>query len=131
MMQHPGDERHWGPPDRGRVFLFHGPSSPSQEPGRRIRSNANQSGRGSLDHKIDTALKHPYSIPVVAVAGHRPIAGGTNVLLDHRFAAELTLSHLYSLGHRDIAFMRGQPFSSDSDERSALAASGARDQNQD
>jgi LacI family transcriptional regulator len=66
---------------------------------------------------IDTALEHPYSIPVVAVAGHRPITGVTNVLLDHRFAAELTLSHLYSLGHRDIAFMRGQPFSSDSDER--------------
>ena len=66
---------------------------------------------------IDTALEHPYSIPVVAVAVHRPISGVTNVLLDHRFAAELTLSHLYSLGHRDIAFMRGQPFSSDSDER--------------
>jgi DNA-binding LacI/PurR family transcriptional regulator len=66
---------------------------------------------------IDTALEHPYSIPVVAVAGHRPIAGVTNVLLDHRFAAELTLSHLHSLGHRSIAFMRGQPFSSDSDER--------------
>lgn len=66
---------------------------------------------------IDTALEHPYSIPVVAVAGHRPITGVTNVLLDHRFAAELTLSHLYSLGHREIAFMRGQPFSSDSDER--------------
>jgi LacI family transcriptional regulator len=66
---------------------------------------------------IDTALEHPYSIPVVAVAGHRPISGVTNVLLDHRFAAELTLSHLHSLGHREIAFMRGQPFSSDSDER--------------
>jgi len=38
-------------------------------------------------------------------------------VLDHRFAAELTLTHLHSLGHRRIAFMRGQPFSSDSDER--------------
>ncbi len=27
------------------------------------------------------------------------------------------LGHLYGLGHRRIAFMRGQPFSSDSDER--------------
>jgi LacI family transcriptional regulator len=54
---------------------------------------------------------------VVAVAGHRPIDGVTNVLLDHRFAAELTLRHLYALGHRQIAFMRGQSFSSDSDER--------------
>jgi DNA-binding LacI/PurR family transcriptional regulator len=66
---------------------------------------------------IDTALEHPFPVPVVAVAGHRPVAGVTNVVLDHRFAAELTLTHLHSLGHRRIAFMRGQPFSSDSDER--------------
>ncbi|HVU47606.1 MAG TPA: LacI family DNA-binding transcriptional regulator [Terracidiphilus sp.] len=66
---------------------------------------------------IDTLLEHPIGIPVVAVAGHKHIEGVTNVLLDHRRAAELALSHLYSLGHRKIAFMRGQPFSSDSDER--------------
>lgn len=66
---------------------------------------------------VDTALEHSYPIPVVAVAGHKAISGVTNVLLDHRFAAELTLSHLYSLGHRNVAFMRGQPFSSDSSER--------------
>ena len=66
---------------------------------------------------IDTALEHSLSVPVVAVAGHRHIQGVTNVVLDHRRAAELTLTHLYSLGHRRIAFMRGQPFSSDSDDR--------------
>ena len=66
---------------------------------------------------IDTALEHPFPVPVVAVAGHRPVAGVTNVVLNHRFAAELTLTHLHSLGHRRIAFMRGQHFSSDSDER--------------
>ncbi len=66
---------------------------------------------------IDTRLEHPVPIPVVAVAGHRQIDGVTNVLLDHARAAELALGHLYSLGHRKIAFMRGQPFSSDSDER--------------
>jgi len=66
---------------------------------------------------IDTHLEHPVSIPVVAVAGHRHIEGVTNVLLDHARAAGLTLEHLHSLGHRKIAFMRGQPFSSDSDER--------------
>jgi DNA-binding LacI/PurR family transcriptional regulator len=66
---------------------------------------------------VDTALEHSFAVPVVAVAGHRVINGVTNIVLDHRFAAELTLAHLYSLGHRHIAFMRGQPFSSDSDER--------------
>jgi LacI family transcriptional regulator len=66
---------------------------------------------------IDTLLEHHVSVPVVAVAGHQRIEGVTNVVLDHALAAELTLTHLYSLGHRQIAFMRGQPFSSDSDER--------------
>src|SRR5580704_5076570 len=66
---------------------------------------------------IDTALQHSLPIPVVAVAGHRRIEGVTNILLDHRRAAELSLNHLHSLGHRKIAFMRGQSFSSDSDER--------------
>jgi DNA-binding LacI/PurR family transcriptional regulator len=66
---------------------------------------------------IDTLLEHPFQVPVVAVAGHRPIDGVTNVVLDHRFAAELALTHLHSLGHRRIAFMRGQSFSLDSDER--------------
>ncbi len=66
---------------------------------------------------IDTRLEHPISIPVVAVAGHRHIEGVTNVLLDHARAAELSLGHLHGLGHRNIAFMRGQPFSSDSDDR--------------
>ncbi len=66
---------------------------------------------------IDTLLEHPISIPVVAVAGHKRIDGVTNVVLDHHRAAELALNHLYGLGHRQIAFMHGQPFSSDSDER--------------
>jgi LacI family transcriptional regulator len=66
---------------------------------------------------LDTLLEQQIPVPVVAVAGHRHIDGVTNVVLDHMHAAELTLTHLYSLGHRKIAFMRGQSFSSDSDER--------------
>src|SRR5258705_13681702 len=66
---------------------------------------------------IDTALRHELPIPVVAVAGHRKIRGVTNVVLDHRRATELSLRHLFQLGHRRIAFMRGQSFSSDSDDR--------------
>jgi DNA-binding LacI/PurR family transcriptional regulator len=66
---------------------------------------------------IDTALTHELPLPVVAVAGHKKIPGVTNVFLDHHRAAELSLRHLHQLGHRHIAFMRGQPFSSDSDDR--------------
>ncbi|PYX28862.1 MAG: LacI family transcriptional regulator [Acidobacteria bacterium] len=66
---------------------------------------------------IDTALSHSLTMPVVSVAGHKKIPGVTNVTLDHRHAAELCLRHLHQLGHRHIVFMRGQPFSADSDER--------------
>jgi LacI family transcriptional regulator len=66
---------------------------------------------------IDTPLEHPFSVPVVAVGGHRPVDGVTNVKLDHRFAAELLLTYLHSLGHRRIAFVRGQAFSADAGER--------------
>jgi LacI family transcriptional regulator len=66
---------------------------------------------------IDTVLTHGMSLPVVAVAGHREIEGVTNVSLDQRRAAELTLRHLYKLGHRKIAFMRGGSHSSDAEER--------------
>ena len=66
---------------------------------------------------IDTALQHSLPIPVVAVASHKKIEGITNIALDHRRAAELALRHLHQLGHRHIAFMRGQTFSSDSDDR--------------
>jgi DNA-binding LacI/PurR family transcriptional regulator len=66
---------------------------------------------------VDTHIEHPIPVPLIAVAGHRRIKGVTNVVLDHVRAAELTLNHLYSLGHRNIAFMHGQPFSSDSNDR--------------
>jgi len=66
---------------------------------------------------VDTALEHSVQVPTVAIAGHRRIKGVTNVLLNHYSAAQLALTHLHSLGHRCIAFMQGQPFSSDSEER--------------
>jgi DNA-binding LacI/PurR family transcriptional regulator len=66
---------------------------------------------------IDTTLERTPAVPTVVVAGHQHLSGVTNVSLDHFKAAELTLGHLHSLGHRSIAFMHGMPFSSDSNER--------------
>ncbi len=66
---------------------------------------------------VDTPLERGLKLPVVSVAGHRPIEGVTNVVLDQLKAAELALRHLYQLGHRSIAFMRGGDWSSDADER--------------
>jgi DNA-binding LacI/PurR family transcriptional regulator len=66
---------------------------------------------------VDTALEQSPKLPVVAVAGHRKLENVTNVVLDQWRAAELALRHLYQLGHRKIAFMRGGSHSSDADER--------------
>ncbi len=76
---------------------------------------------------VDTLLSHRLPVPTVAVAGHGRIKGITNVVLDHKSAAEQTLQHLSGMGHRDIAFMRGQPFSSDSEARWSSLTRVARD----
>ncbi|HEY2461700.1 MAG TPA: LacI family DNA-binding transcriptional regulator [Candidatus Acidoferrum sp.] len=66
---------------------------------------------------VDTKLTKSPPVPTVAVAGHAEIKGVTSIILDHRHAAQVALQHLVDLGHREIAFIRGQPFSSDSAER--------------
>lgn len=76
---------------------------------------------------IDTILEKSMSLPVVVVAGHRKIEGVTNVVLDQKRAAELALRHLYQLGHRKIAFMRGGSHSSDADDRWNCLMGVARD----
>jgi LacI family transcriptional regulator len=66
---------------------------------------------------VDTSLSAQAQVPVVAISGHRDLPGVTNVLLDHVQAATLALEHLTNLGHRRIAFIKGQEFSSDTTAR--------------
>ncbi len=66
---------------------------------------------------IDTPVEHSFPFPVIAISGHRNVAGVTNVVIDHKRAAELALEHLVRMGHRDIAFMKGPKVSSDSEVR--------------
>jgi len=66
---------------------------------------------------VDTSIHHPLPLPTVVIAGHRQVEGVTNVVLDHQHAARLALSHLAELGHTEIAFMKGSPVSSDSEDR--------------
>ncbi|MBX3243747.1 MAG: LacI family DNA-binding transcriptional regulator [Acidobacteria bacterium] len=62
---------------------------------------------------VDTPIRFDPALPVVNVSGHQEIDGVTNVVLNHRHAAELGIGHLYNLGHRRIAAIKGQEFSSD------------------
>lgn len=66
---------------------------------------------------IDTPLRHGSRVPVVTVSGHHEPAGVTNIVLDHRRAADLAVGHLHALGHTKIAFIKGQEFSSDTEDR--------------
>src|SRR6266478_1269911 len=66
---------------------------------------------------VDLQLKEALLLPTVAVPGHKILPGVTNIVLDHHHAARIALTHLQELGHRDIAFLKGQPFSSDAEDR--------------
>jgi len=76
---------------------------------------------------VDTTVNDAPLLPTVAVAGHKKLKGVTNIVLDHEHAAVLALNHLKELGHKHVAFMKGNPISSDSKERwDAIACVAAR-----
>ena len=80
---------------------------------------------------IDTPLTRRLSVPTVTVSGHHEPEGVTNILLDHQRAAALAIDHLHEMGHREIAFIKGQQFSSDTESRwnsirAAMAARGMK-----
>jgi DNA-binding LacI/PurR family transcriptional regulator len=75
---------------------------------------------------VDTPYDQHLPLPVVSVSGHKRVPGVTNIVLNHRRAAETALSHLAALGHQNIAFLRGQEFSSDTAVRWEAIHSAAR-----
>ncbi|MDR3762746.1 MAG: LacI family DNA-binding transcriptional regulator [Acidobacteriota bacterium] len=66
---------------------------------------------------VDTPWNEPMRIPVVLISGHSSVAGVTNIVLNHERAAALALEHFVKLGHRRIAVIKGQDFSSDTETR--------------
>jgi len=76
---------------------------------------------------MDTILHKPLPLPTVNISGHTKVPGVTNVVLDHYKAARLALEHLISFGHQRIAFIKGQPYSSDSAERWRAIEQAARE----
>jgi DNA-binding LacI/PurR family transcriptional regulator len=66
---------------------------------------------------VDTPIRFPNRLPIVTVSGHEKVDGISNVILNHPHAAELGVGHLFDLGHRKIAFIKGQDFSSDTEIR--------------
>ena len=66
---------------------------------------------------VDTLCDEAMVVPLVSVSGHRDVEGVTNIALNHGQAARLALEHLHALGHRAVAFIKGQDFSSDTEVR--------------
>lgn len=66
---------------------------------------------------VDTLCQPGITVPIVSVSGHKHLPGVTNISLNHSKAARLALDHLKNLGHRKIAFIKGQAFSSDTEIR--------------
>ncbi|MFY9855873.1 MAG: LacI family DNA-binding transcriptional regulator [Terracidiphilus sp.] len=66
---------------------------------------------------VDSAIEEMLPVPLVSVSGHTRREGVINIELDHERAAHQALSHLQMLGHKQIAFIKGQPFSSDTKPR--------------
>jgi DNA-binding LacI/PurR family transcriptional regulator len=66
---------------------------------------------------VDTTIHEAPFLPTVAVPGHKKVKGVTNIVLDHHRAAFLALNHLKDLSHDHIAVLKGNPLSSDSQDR--------------
>ena len=67
---------------------------------------------------LNTSAEHiEVPVPVVAISAHSQVENVTNIVLDHHAAVEQALKHLYELGHRRIAFMRGPEAIPDSEFR--------------
>lgn len=80
-----------------------------------LRSMVARSVEGII--AIDTPIDEDLPIPLVAVSGHKRHKGMIMIELDHDLAAHQALSHLKLLGHKQIAFIKGQAFSSDTASR--------------
>ncbi|CAN5325002.1 LacI family DNA-binding transcriptional regulator [soil metagenome] len=76
---------------------------------------------------VDTPIRFNPTLPVVNVSGHDEIEGVTNIILNHNSAAKFGIEHLYKLGHRKIAFIKGQDFSSDTEIRWETIMQAARE----
>lgn len=65
-------------------------------------------------------------LPVVSISAHSNTPGMSDIVLDHARAAELALTHLHQLGHRNIALMKGPDIIPDTSHRWASILDMAR-----
>ncbi len=74
---------------------------------------------------VCTPWQHILPCPVATISCHHDVAGATRILLDHDRAGQIALRHLVELGHRKIAFIKGQKFVPDTQVRWKAIATAA------
>lgn len=75
---------------------------------------------------VDAPIRQECRLPLINVSGRSDFKGVTNVILNHTKAAELGVGHLHGFGHRRIALIKGQEFSSDTEIRHLSILEAAR-----
>lgn len=71
----------------------------------------------AIDTRLESKSGVPMHLPMVTISCPHEQECVTNIVLNHRRAAELAFDHLTGLGHRKIAVIKGQTFSSDTEAR--------------
>jgi DNA-binding LacI/PurR family transcriptional regulator len=66
---------------------------------------------------VNTTLDQELQLPSVRIGGPKLYPNSTNVRLNEEIGTRLALEHLVSQGHREIAFFRGEPESTATEER--------------
>ncbi len=66
---------------------------------------------------VDTILPAHVQLPTITVSCPDEQEGVMNIVLNHARAAELAVGHLAGMGHRRLAVIKGQAFSSDTEPR--------------
>lgn len=81
----------------------------------RLQSFAERGVEGII--LINTPVSSVPDLPIVIIGNHKVEAPHFGISIDNLFGVNLACEHLFSLGHRKIAFMKGHKGSSDSEAR--------------
>jgi DNA-binding LacI/PurR family transcriptional regulator len=83
--------------------------------GRQLRTLTERGAEGLI--AINASFQVHPGIPTVAIGAAPQIAGVSQVCVDNMLGSKLALEHLYRLGHRRIAYLRGPAGGADTLER--------------
>jgi DNA-binding LacI/PurR family transcriptional regulator len=76
---------------------------------------------------LNTKVVEPPQVPAVTISYATKEPGVTNVVLDQRLGARLSLQHLAELGHKRVLMMKGQPSCLEAGERWRLMVKAAEE----